>query len=55
MALAGMAAQAVGVRAAVTGAGALGTLRCCVLALRARRERPVTESRDRADRHMTGR
>ncbi|WP_435846942.1 hypothetical protein [Streptomyces eurythermus] len=55
MALAGPAAQAVGVRAAVTGTGALGTLCCRVLALRARRERPVTESRDRADRHMTGR
>ncbi|MCZ0209127.1 hypothetical protein OZK63_27350 [Streptomyces sp. UMAF16] len=55
MAPAGPAAQAVGVRAAVTGAGALGTLCCRALALRARAERPVTESRDRADRHMTGR
>ncbi|WP_405450245.1 hypothetical protein [Streptomyces achromogenes] len=49
------AGPAVGVRAAVTGAGALGTLCCRALALRARAERPVTESRDRADRHMTGR
>ncbi|MBL1085754.1 MFS transporter [Streptomyces actinomycinicus] len=37
MALAGVAAQAVGVRAAVAGAGALGTLCCCGLALAARR------------------
>ncbi|MEU3527291.1 MFS transporter [Streptomyces sp. NPDC038707] len=36
MTLAGLAAQAVGVRAAVAGAGALGTLCCCALALRAR-------------------
>ncbi|QTE00956.1 MFS transporter [Streptomyces cyanogenus] len=55
MALAGVAAQAVGVRAAVAGAGALGTLCCAGLALAVLRERPATETRDRADRHMTGR
>ncbi|MFI9807541.1 MFS transporter [Streptomyces sp. NPDC052301] len=71
MALAGAAAQVTGVRTAVVGAGFLGTLCCCGLALAARatgrpRESrpatgkprgsdPVTESRDGADRHMTGR
>ncbi|MBX7552495.1 MFS transporter [Streptomyces sp. NPDC004232] len=51
MALAGVAAQAVGVRAAVTGAGALGVLCCCGLALAVR----ATEDRDGAARDMTGR
>ncbi|MYW14219.1 MFS transporter [Streptomyces sp. SID2955] len=40
MALAGVAAQAVGVRAAVAGAGALGTLCCCGLALWSRTRAP---------------
>jgi hypothetical protein len=51
MAPAGVAAQAAGVRAAVAGAGAAGVLCCCGPAVAAR----ATESRDRADRHMTGR
>ncbi|WEO95241.1 MFS transporter [Streptomyces sp. FXJ1.172] len=51
MALAGVAAQAVGVRAAVTGAGALGALCCCGLALAVR----ATDGRDGAARNMTGR
>ncbi|MFB7506388.1 MFS transporter [Streptomyces broussonetiae] len=51
MALAGVAAQAAGVRAAVTGAGVLGVLCCCGLALAVR----ATEGRDGAARNMTGR
>lgn len=51
MALAGVAAEAFGVRATVAGAGALGAVCCCALAAAYR----VTESRDGADRHMTGR
>ncbi|MER5752702.1 MFS transporter [Streptomyces sp. NPDC002088] len=50
MALAGAAAEAVGVTAAVAGAGALGTLCCVVLAVQTWR----TERRDGADRDMTG-
>ncbi|MFB7338003.1 MFS transporter [Streptomyces adustus] len=49
MALAGVAAEAVGVPAAVAGAGALGAVCCALLAVQARR----TEGRDRADRDMT--
>ncbi|MFJ3302826.1 MFS transporter [Streptomyces sp. NPDC086549] len=51
MALAGVAAEAVGVPATVAGAGALGVLCCCVLAAAVRR----TESRDRAEQVVTGR
>ncbi|MFI1537485.1 MFS transporter [Streptomyces anandii] len=51
MALAGVAAQFTGVRTAVAGAGALGTVCCALLALGARR----TEGRDRADHDMTDR
>ncbi|MFF0226736.1 MFS transporter [Streptomyces sp. NPDC004629] len=51
MALAGVAAEAFGVRATVAGAGALGVVCCCALAAAYR----ATESRDGADRHMTGR
>ncbi|ROP50919.1 MFS transporter [Streptomyces sp. PanSC9] len=51
MALAGAAAEVAGIRAAVVGAGAMGVLCCCGLALAAR----ATESRDGAARHMTGR
>ncbi len=51
MALAGVSAQVAGVRTAVAGAGAAGVLCCCGLAVAAR----ATESRDGADRHMTGR
>ncbi|MFI1365693.1 MFS transporter [Streptomyces griseochromogenes] len=51
MTLAGVAAQVMGVRAAVAGAGVLGVLCCGGLALACR----ATESRDGADRHMTGR
>jgi predicted MFS family arabinose efflux permease len=51
MALAGVAAQAVGVRAAVVGAGAVGVLCRCGLAVAAR----ATEGRDGAAPHMTGR
>ncbi|MER5580548.1 MFS transporter [Streptomyces asoensis] len=51
MALAGVAAELVGVTGAVTGAGALGTL-CCVLAAREVRR---TETRDGADHDVTGR
>lgn len=51
MALAGAAAEAAGVRATVAGAGALGVVSGCALALAYR----ATESRDGADRHMTGR
>ncbi|MFF5147035.1 MFS transporter [Streptomyces sp. NPDC013157] len=60
MALAGLAAEAVGVRATVAGAGVVGAVCCCALAAVARRSsRPapaeVTESRDTADPYMTGR
>ncbi|MFF3920349.1 MFS transporter [Streptomyces sp. NPDC001852] len=61
MALAGVAAQAAGVRTAVAGAGVAGVLCCCALAVAARAtERAqeggrATESRDRAARNMTGR
>ncbi|MFF3333799.1 MFS transporter [Streptomyces sp. NPDC002888] len=51
MALAGVAAELVGVTAAVAGAGVLGTVCCALLVLEARR----TEGRDGADRHVTGR
>ncbi|WP_225834727.1 MFS transporter [Streptomyces sp. NK08204] len=50
MALAGVAAEIAGVRTAVAGAGVLGALSCCGLALEAR----STESRDGAAPHMTG-
>jgi MFS family permease len=51
MALAGVAGQFLGVRAAVVAAGVLGTLCCGGLALACR----MTEDRDGADRIMTGR
>ncbi|MGW0884432.1 MFS transporter [Streptomyces sp. NPDC002671] len=51
MALAGVAAEVAGVRTAVVGAGVLGALSCCALALGAR----STESRDGAARNLTGR
>ncbi|MEU6813604.1 MFS transporter [Streptomyces sp. NPDC046860] len=51
MALAGVVAEAVGARTAVVAAGAAGTLCCVGLAVACR----VTESRDGAARHMTGR
>ncbi|MEU9477102.1 MFS transporter [Streptomyces sp. NPDC048191] len=51
MALAGVAAQTAGVRTAVAGAGAVGVLCCCGLAVAAR----ATEGRDGAARNMTGR
>ncbi|MEU3984719.1 MFS transporter [Streptomyces sp. NPDC026672] len=51
MALAGVVAEFAGVRATVAGAGALGAVCCCALALALR----ATESRDGADRYMTGR
>ncbi|GGV24624.1 MFS transporter [Streptomyces filipinensis] len=51
MAMAGVSAQVAGVRTAVAVAGAAGVLCCCGLAAAAR----ATESRDGADRHMTGR
>ncbi|MEU6669890.1 MFS transporter [Streptomyces sp. NPDC046727] len=50
MALAGVAAQAVGVRTAVAGAGALGTLCCCGLALAAR----GTGRRPKRETELTG-
>jgi MFS family permease len=51
MALAGVAGQFLGVRAAVVAAGVLGTLCCGGLAVACR----MTEDRDGADRIMTGR
>ncbi|MGW2617053.1 MFS transporter [Streptomyces sp. NPDC001500] len=51
MALAGVAAELVGVAGAVAGAGAVGTV-CCVLSARAVRG---TDRRDGADRDVTGR
>ncbi|OIJ89173.1 MFS transporter [Streptomyces sp. MUSC 14] len=51
MALAGVAAQVAGVRVTVTGAGVLGVLCCCGLALAVR----ATEDRDGAAPDMTGR
>jgi MFS family permease len=51
MALAGVAAEFVGVRGAVVGAGVLGTVCCGLLAAEARR----TERRDGADHDVTGR
>ncbi|SHH94695.1 hypothetical protein SAMN05444521_2766 [Streptomyces sp. 3214.6] len=51
MALAGVAAELVGVAGAVTGAGVLGTVCCVAVAGEVRR----TEGRDGADRDMTGR
>jgi hypothetical protein len=51
MALAGAAAEFAGVRGAVVGAGALGTVCCALLAVEARR----TDGRDGADRDVTGR
>lgn len=51
MALAGVAAEFVGVTATVAGAGVLGTACCALLAVQARR----TEGRDGADHHVTGR
>lgn len=65
MALAGAVAELFSVRAAVTGAGLLGTVCCVLLALDVHRTRaltkgvpapgPATEGRDGADRHVTGR
>ncbi|MGV4983932.1 MFS transporter [Streptomyces sp. NRAIS4] len=63
MALAGVAAQAAGVRTAVAGAGVAGVLCCCGLAVAARatggREAAdapeATESRDGGSLNMTGR
>ncbi|MFC4331395.1 MFS transporter [Streptomyces andamanensis] len=64
MALAGVAAEFAGARAAVTGAGILGTVCCVLLAGAARRtsatagrppgDRLATERRDGADHDMTG-
>ena len=51
MALAGVAAEFAGVRGAVVGAGALGTVCCALLAVEARR----TDGRDGADHDVTGR
>lgn len=51
MALAGVAARTAGVRGAVAGAGVLGVLCCCALAVAVR----ATDSRDGAARNMTGR
>ncbi|MFI8351148.1 MFS transporter [Streptomyces sp. NPDC085596] len=51
MALAGVVAEVIGVRAAVVAAGVAGTVCCTALAVACR----VTESRDGAARHMTGR
>ncbi|RZU44541.1 putative MFS family arabinose efflux permease [Streptomyces sp. BK022] len=51
MALAGVVAEAMGVRAAVVAAGAVGTVCCVALAVGCR----VTESRDGAAHDMTGR
>ncbi|GAA3145999.1 MFS transporter [Streptomyces echinatus] len=51
MALAGVAAQAVGVRAAVAGAGALGTLCCCGLALAVRAGGREAETDPAGDRN----
>lgn len=50
MALAGVAAQTVGVRTAVAGAGAVGALCCCALAVAAR----ATEKRPKAETGLTG-
>ncbi|MFE9837436.1 hypothetical protein ACFYP4_20245 [Streptomyces sp. NPDC005551] len=70
MALAGVAAKFAGTAATVDGAGALGILRCALLAAEARRTEgrealgggedagdvgPGTERRDGADHDMTGR
>ena len=64
MALAGVVAEFVGVAATVAGAGAVGTVCCVLLAVEARRtegaqagmgKRPDIETRDGADRDMTGR
>ncbi|MFF0382238.1 MFS transporter [Streptomyces sp. NPDC004286] len=51
MALAGVVAEVIGVRAAVVAAGVAGTVCCTALAVACR----VTESRDGAARDMTGR
>lgn len=62
MALAGVAAEFAGVRGAVVGAGALGTVCCALLAREARRTGtghadtvPGTDGRDGADHDVTGR
>ncbi|MGW1728382.1 MFS transporter [Streptomyces sp. NPDC002306] len=54
MALAGVAAELVGVPAAVAGAGALGTVCCVTLAVQARRTSPSSEPVVRARRTSTG-